>query len=83
MRLELGRRSAAAQMTATWNAPDHKFNSVCFYIGYQARSSLPSTFDCDLSYTLGNTAGALAAEQIGARLEAVSFRMLPSHSREE
>ena len=34
---------------------------MCFYLGYQARSSLPSTFDCDLSYTLGNTAGALAA----------------------
>ena len=61
VRLELGRRRAAAQMTATWNAPDPKFNSVCFYLGYQARSSLPSTFDCDLSYTLGNTAGALAA----------------------
>ena len=40
---------------------DPKFQTVCFYLGYQARSSLPSRFDCDLGYTLGHGAAALAA----------------------
>ena len=40
---------------------DPKFQTVCFYLGYQARSSLPSRFDCDLGYTLGLGAAALCA----------------------
>merc|ERR1739848_438 len=35
------------------------FSAVCFYLGYQARSALPSNFDCTLAYTLGSTAIAL------------------------
>jgi 6-phosphofructokinase 1 len=37
-----------------------KFNPVCSFLGYQARGSLPSNFDCDLGYTLGMTAAHLA-----------------------
>jgi 6-phosphofructokinase 1 len=35
------------------------FAPVCFYLGYQARSSLPTLFDCTLGATLGYTAGLL------------------------
>ena len=42
-------------------AKETKFAPVCFYLGYQARSSMPSNFDCDLAYTLGHTAAALVA----------------------
>jgi 6-phosphofructokinase 1 len=37
------------------------FSPVCFYLGYQARSSMPSNFDCTLAYSLGCAAGALIA----------------------
>jgi len=37
------------------------FSPVCFYLGYQARSSMPSNFDSTLSFSLGCTAGALIA----------------------
>ncbi|CAM9430307.1 unnamed protein product [Discosporangium mesarthrocarpum] len=36
-----------------------KFSAVCSYLGYQARSALPSNFDCDYAYTLGGTAATL------------------------
>lgn len=45
----------------TENAYNGSFSPVCFYLGYQARSSMPSNFDCLLSYSLGCTAGALVA----------------------
>ena len=31
------------------------------HVGYQARSSMPSNFDCDLGFALGHTAAALVA----------------------
>lgn len=55
----------AAEMKKRKNAPNSQytgsFSPVCFYLGYQARSSMPSNFDCQLSYSLGCTAGALIA----------------------
>ena len=53
---ECERRAAAGDAAAA----KAKFSGVPFYLGYQARSSMPSTFDCDLGYTLGATAAALA-----------------------
>ena len=61
VRMELDRRRKLAQLEAEWCAPDTKYSSVCFYLGYQARSSMPSNFDCNLGYTLGSTAAALVA----------------------
>ena len=55
VKVELDRRSAAGSTIST------AFTPVCFYLGYQARSSMPSNFDCDLGYTLGETAAALCA----------------------
>jgi len=66
VRLELDRRRKLAQLEAEWCAPDTKFSAVCFYLGYQARSSMPSNFDCDLGYTLGCTAAALVASGVTA-----------------
>ena len=43
------------------HAEKSKFAPVCFYLGYQARSSMPSNFDCDLGLTLGATAAGLIA----------------------
>jgi len=37
-----------------------KFSPVCSFLGYQARGSLPSNFDCDLGYGLGTAAAHLA-----------------------
>lgn len=37
------------------------FSPVCQFLGYQARCSMPSDFDCDYSYALGGTAALLAA----------------------
>ena len=61
VRVELNRRRAEAQMSAEWCAPDAKFSPVCFYLGYQARSSMPSQFDANLAFALGNGAAALVA----------------------
>ena len=59
VRVELRKRRAAATAAAEWAAPDARFAPVCFYLGYQARSSMPSTFDANLGYALGHAAGAL------------------------
>jgi len=61
VRVELQRRRQLAQLTAEWNVPDAKFAPVCFYLGYQARSSMPSDFDSHLAMALGNCAAALVA----------------------
>lgn len=55
----------AAEMKQRKGNPENtysgSFSPVCFYLGYQARSSMPSNFDCLLSHALGCTAGALIA----------------------
>jgi len=61
VRVELRRRQQLSQLTAEWCAPDAKFAPVCFYLGYQARSSMPSEFDSNLALALGNGAAALVA----------------------
>lgn len=61
VRVELQRRRQEAQLTAEGSAPDPKFSPVCFYLGYQARSSMPSVFDANLAFALGNAAAGLAA----------------------
>ena len=51
---ELLRRKAAGGYAG-------KYATICHFFGYQARSSLPSNFDCAYGNALGSTAGALAA----------------------
>jgi diphosphate--fructose-6-phosphate 1-phosphotransferase len=48
------------------------FAPVCFYLGYQARSSLPTPFDCALGTTLGYTAGLLIKEGLTGYAATVS-----------
>ena len=36
-----------------------KFDYQTHFLGYQARTSFPSLFDCDYAYSLGREAGAL------------------------
>ena len=55
VRIELNRRRSAG------GAINTQFSPVCFYLGYQARSSMPSEFDADLAMSLGNGAAALVA----------------------
>ncbi|CAM9151356.1 unnamed protein product [Choristocarpus tenellus] len=49
-----------------------KFSAVCSYLGYQARSALPSNFDCDYAYTLGGTAATLVHRGITGYLATVT-----------
>ncbi|CAE6920884.1 PFP-BETA1 [Symbiodinium natans] len=35
------------------------FNGMCYPMAYQARSAMPTNFDCDLAYTLGWSAGIM------------------------
>jgi pyrophosphate--fructose-6-phosphate 1-phosphotransferase len=48
------------------------FAPVCFYLGYQARSSLPTLFDCSLGTTLGYTAALLIKEGLTGYATTVS-----------
>jgi len=56
---EMAKRKASAESDYSGS-----FSPVCFYLGYQARSSMPSNFDCNLAYGLGCTAGALIASDL-------------------
>jgi pyrophosphate--fructose-6-phosphate 1-phosphotransferase len=49
-----------------------KFNAICHFFGYQARGSLPSNFDCNYAYTLGQTAYHLAQAGLNGYLATVS-----------
>jgi len=49
-----------------------KFNAICHFFGYQARGSLPSNFDCNYAYTLGQTAYHLAHAGLNGYLATVS-----------
>merc|ERR1719443_2129441 len=48
------------------------FSSVCQFLGYQARCSMPSDFDCDYAYALGGTAALLAANGNSGYMAVVS-----------
>jgi pyrophosphate--fructose-6-phosphate 1-phosphotransferase len=52
---EINKRRAAGQTKAKGN------NLMGFFLGYQARSALPTNFDCALGATLGRTAALLVA----------------------
>jgi len=54
---EMSRRKANVDV-----AYDGAFSPVCFFLGYQARSGLPSNFDCSLGFSLGLAAAGLVDE---------------------
>ena len=43
---------------------DGKFDCQTHFLGYQARTSFPSLFDCDYAYALGREAGALVQNEL-------------------
>eukprot|EP00397_Hematodinium_sp_SG-2012_P050566 GEMP01058831.1.p1 GENE.GEMP01058831.1~~GEMP01058831.1.p1 ORF type:complete len:366 (+),score=78.25 GEMP01058831.1:1-1098(+) len=53
---ELKRRTANGAYTGS-------FSSVCQFLGYQARCSVPSNFDSNLAYSLGGAACNLAIQE--------------------
>jgi diphosphate--fructose-6-phosphate 1-phosphotransferase len=78
VRIELNRRRSESQMTAEWCAPDPKFQPVCFYLGYQARSSMPSQFDANLAFALGQAAATLAASGATAYMATAHCLVAPA-----
>ncbi|CAK9256636.1 unnamed protein product [Sphagnum jensenii] len=63
---EMTRRSKAGIYTGK------KFNAICHFFGYQARGSLPSNFDCNYAYVLGQTAYYLTEAGLNGYLATVS-----------
>jgi len=49
-----------------------KFTPVSSFLGYQARSALPSKFDCDYGYTLGGAACVLIQNEMSGYVPTVS-----------
>jgi pyrophosphate--fructose-6-phosphate 1-phosphotransferase len=49
-----------------------KFGSLCSFFGYQARSSMPSNFDCSLAQSMGHCAAHLVAHNKTGYLVAIS-----------
>ncbi|KAH8946831.1 hypothetical protein BDL97_11G008000 [Sphagnum fallax] len=70
---EMTRRSKAGIYTGK------KFNAICHFFGYQARGSLPSNFDCNYAYVLGQTAYYLAQVGMNGYLATVSNLKHPVH----
>ena len=54
---ELARRQAEGSYSG-------KFDYQTHFLGYQARTSFPSLFDCDYAYSLGREAGALVQNEL-------------------
>lgn len=54
---ELARRQAEGTYSG-------KFDYQTHFLGYQARTSFPSLFDCDYAYSLGREAGALVQNEL-------------------
>merc|ERR1711976_84975 len=55
-----------------------KFNPVCSFLGYQARGSLPSNFDCDYAYSLGGIAASLLYNGFSGYIATISGLKGPS-----
>jgi hypothetical protein len=62
---EMKRRKAAGTYTG-------KFGSLCSFFGYQARSSMPSNFDCSLAQSMGHCAAHLVSHKKTGYLVAIS-----------
>jgi len=52
VKIELRKRKAEGKYSGS-------FTAICHYFGYEGRCSLPTNFDCNYSYALGHTSGAL------------------------
>ncbi|CBJ31829.1 RecName: Full=Pyrophosphate--fructose 6-phosphate 1-phosphotransferase subunit beta; Short=PFP; AltName: Full=6-phosphofructokinase, pyrophosphate dependent; AltName: Full=Pyrophosphate-dependent 6-ph [Ectocarpus siliculosus] len=48
------------------------FSAVCSHLGYQARSALPSNFDCDYAFTLGGAVAILMHRRMSGYLATVT-----------
>eukprot|EP00920_Eleutheroschizon_duboscqi_P001913 GHVT01004990.1.p1 GENE.GHVT01004990.1~~GHVT01004990.1.p1 ORF type:complete len:1120 (-),score=212.44 GHVT01004990.1:658-4017(-) len=59
--------------------PSGSFSPVCFYFGYQARSSLPSMFDCSLGLSLGLLAGMCIEANLTGYVPSMRGLCGPSH----
>mgnify|MGYP002634447363 CR=1 FL=1 len=53
------------------NSKKISFSPVCFYLGYQARSTLPSNFDCVYANALGMSAAALIESNLSGYMATV------------
>jgi len=62
---ELSRRKTLGQYKGS-------FSPVCSFLGYQARGSLPSNFDCNLGYSLGGTAAVLVHNNLSGYLATIT-----------
>lgn len=49
-----------------------KFNAICHFFGYQARGSLPSNFDCDYAYALGQICYHLVAAGLNGYMATIT-----------
>ncbi|KAH7283641.1 hypothetical protein KP509_34G017500 [Ceratopteris richardii] len=63
---EMNRRTKAGTYTGK------KFNAICHFFGYQARGSLPSNFDCDYAYALGQICYHLVAAGLNGYMATVT-----------
>lgn len=55
-----------------------KFSAVCSHLGYQARSALPSNFDCDYAFTLGGAVATLMSRRMNGYLATVTGLKMPA-----
>lgn len=63
---ELGKRKEAGTYTAK------KLDSVCHFLGHQSRGSLPSNFDCNYAFTLGQLAFFLVMHELNGYMATVT-----------
>lgn len=63
---ELGKRKEAGTYKAK------KLDSVCHFLGYQSRGSLPSNFDCNYAFTLGQLAFFLVLHELNGYMATVT-----------
>lgn len=63
---ELGKRKEAGTYTAK------KLDSVCHFLGYRSRGALPSNFDCNYAFTLGQLAFFLVMHSLNGYMATVT-----------